>query len=60
MRSRRKFVPLIVIFFCSERWERASKLGLDPPESVQQILETLAGDTSKGDKYEKCIREGRI
>jgi len=35
-------------------------LGMEPPESVQQILETLAGDSSKENKYEKCIWEGRL
>merc|ERR1712224_778667 len=44
----------------SERWERAEKLNLDPPEAVKEILETLSGDTAKAKGYEKCIWEGRV
>jgi len=44
----------------SERWARAEKLGLDPPENVKELLEALEGDASKKGKHEACIWEGRV
>lgn len=39
----------------SERFFRAEKLGLEPPENVKELLEALEGDASKKGKHEKCI-----
>eukprot|EP00803_Ostreobium_quekettii_P009814 evm.model.scf_1557.1 EVM.evm.TU.scf_1557.1 scf_1557:21635-24889(+) len=40
----------------SERWERASKLGLEPPRVVQEILQKY-GDQ---DSIAQCLWSGRI
>merc|ERR1711998_814285 len=44
----------------TERWDRAHKLGMNPPENVKQMLETLAGDTSNKSQHEDAIFERRI
>ena len=46
--------PLDWVFLC--RWERAQKLGLDPPQDVKQILEGLP----EGDPLHLCIWAGRV
>mmetsp|Transcript_10715 Transcript_10715/g.66043 ORF Transcript_10715/g.66043 Transcript_10715/m.66043 type:complete len:104 (-) Transcript_10715:56-367(-) len=38
-----------------DRWERAEKLGLDPPPRVKTLLETR-----KYRGYQDCIWEGRV
>eukprot|EP01023_Acetabularia_acetabulum_P041759 TRINITY_DN408_c0_g1_i1.p3 TRINITY_DN408_c0_g1~~TRINITY_DN408_c0_g1_i1.p3 ORF type:complete len:106 (-),score=11.03 TRINITY_DN408_c0_g1_i1:337-654(-) len=39
-----------------DRWNRAYKLGLNPPREIKQILENLEEDS----KYKTCIWEGRV
>merc|ERR1712216_1047245 len=41
----------------SERWDRAARLGMDPPEEVKSILDTLEGELLE---KENCIWEGRV
>mmetsp|Transcript_876 Transcript_876/g.3184 ORF Transcript_876/g.3184 Transcript_876/m.3184 type:complete len:127 (+) Transcript_876:2189-2569(+) len=37
-----------------QRWARADKIGLEPPQDVKRLLET------NDERYQKCIWEGRI
>ena len=43
-------------FVDCRRWQRASKLGLDPPTDVQTLLEASGADS----KYNSNIWDGRV
>mmetsp|Transcript_11987 Transcript_11987/g.33722 ORF Transcript_11987/g.33722 Transcript_11987/m.33722 type:complete len:118 (+) Transcript_11987:310-663(+) len=45
-----------------ERWERADKLGLDPPEAVEAILRRAVAESKRAEdcKENQCLWEGRV
>ena len=47
---------MLIGWVLPDRWERAQKLGLDPPLNVKQILEGLP----EGDPLHMCIWAGRV
>lgn len=41
-----------------ERWDRADRLGLNPPSEVRKILQTREGESEQ--RYRECFLEGAV